>query len=50
MPMSVQESVAEVGLAVACFRVGGTESSSVCMGHFDLSSTYTRLSLSSLPP
>ena len=38
------------GLAVACFRVGGTESSSVCMRHFDLSSTYTRLSLSSLPP
>ena len=33
--MSVQESPAEVWVAVACGRVGGTECSSACMGPFE---------------
>ena len=32
LPLSVQESPAEAGLALACCRVGGTERSRACMG------------------
>ena len=35
LPVSVQESQAGCGLAVACCRVGGTEGSSACMGPFE---------------
>ena len=35
LPVSVQEALGRRGSAVACYRVGGTECSSACMGPFD---------------
>ena len=35
LPMSVQQSLGEVWVAVACYRVWGTECSSACMEPFE---------------
>ena len=35
LPISVQQSLGEVWVAVACCRVGGTECSSAYMGPFE---------------
>ena len=35
LPVSIQESLVEAGLAVACCRVGGAECSSALMGPFE---------------